>query len=88
MSIRRLPKPKEKEKFINLLSQNEHISKIIFKLYSKLCNIAMIEILPLWSLQNLIYFSTKDSAGTLHKVLFIHNILLTIGNGVLLCLRL
>lgn len=72
MSIRRLPKPKEKEKFINLLSQNEHISKIIFKLYSKLCNIAMIEILPLWSLQNLIYFSTKDSAqSSLHSQYFI-----------------
>ena len=66
------PKPKEKEKFINLLSQNEHISKIIFKLYSKLCNIAMIEILPLWSLQNLIYFSTKDSAqSSLHSQYFI-----------------
>ena len=32
----------------------------------------MIEILPLWSLQNLIYFSTKDSAqSSLHSQYFI-----------------
>ena len=64
---------KQREKFINILKTNcIYISKIIFKLYSKLCNIAMIEILPLWSLQNLIYFSTKDSAqSSLHSQYFI-----------------